>query len=172
MAVSSMCAWAAGRWDRARHALLLQMVLDGCHAIHTHNVDHKSFCWRSGSDDELDERPVVPTADSELYKLSLPSEVNATPQASVEDSVHSVFSSTTAMHKWYNIAKVGATPHQILLSRMYPNSILLESACPGTRSFCVCCLASIYHINGCHACDGPTNLLAVSAGGHHWPCIA
>eukprot|EP00775_Hariotina_reticulata_P008921 gene8921-9098_t len=31
-----------------------------------------------GSDDEVDERPVVPTADTELYKLSLPSEVDTT----------------------------------------------------------------------------------------------
>lgn len=34
----------------------------------------------SGSDDEVDEQPIETTADTELYKLTLPMDVTAAPQ--------------------------------------------------------------------------------------------
>lgn len=38
------------------------------------------FCICSGSDDEVDDMPIETTGETELYKLTLPTDVTAAPQ--------------------------------------------------------------------------------------------
>lgn len=50
------------------------------------NCLHVCLCMCSGSDDEVDDKPIETTGETELYKLTLPTDVTAAPQ--VEKRTH------------------------------------------------------------------------------------
>lgn len=62
------------------------------------------LCMCSGSDDEVDDTPIETTADTELYKLTLPTEVSAAPQVNApavhEETPYGIRNSKTIAMLW------------------------------------------------------------------------